>query len=120
MVGVGHDLGLCPVGMAGVRILGQLSGDGSRVICCGMKGCRVLVPLIDFEAICVGDAVGFSPMLVVFCMLAGFVRSGSVWILSMIVARTMIMRIRMRMIMMVEETLWERRDRLGEKTINGT
>jgi hypothetical protein len=70
----------------------------------------VLVPLIDFEAICGGDAVRFSSTLVVFCMLAGFVRSGSVWILSMIVARTMIMRIRMRMIMimimMVEETPW--------------
>jgi hypothetical protein len=66
----------------------------------------VLVPLIDFEAICGGGAVGFSSTLVLFCRLAGFVRSGSVWILSMIVVSTMIMRIRMRMIMMVEETLW--------------
>jgi hypothetical protein len=80
----------------------------------------VLVPLFDFEAIYGGDAVGFSPTLMVFCMLAGFVRSGSVWVLSMIVARTMIMRMRMRMIMMVEETLWERRDCLGRKAINGT
>jgi hypothetical protein len=86
------------------------------VVCCGMKGYRVLVPLIDFEAICGRDAVGFSPTLVVFCMLAGFVRSGSVWILSMIVARTMITRMRMRMLMMVEETLWERRGCLGEKS----
>jgi len=37
-----------------------LGGGGSRMVCCGMIGCCVVVPFAGFEAICGGDVVRIS------------------------------------------------------------
>jgi hypothetical protein len=115
----GVSLGSVPLGDGESSDFGSASrGEGSRVVCCGVRGYCVLVSLVDFDAICGGYVVEVSPTLVVFCILAGFVRSGFVSDLVDDSAGIMIIRTRMRMTIMVREILWKGVIALGRKAIN--
>jgi hypothetical protein len=93
-------------------------GEGSRAVCCEMRGYCVLVPLVAFDAICGGDAVEVPPMLVLFCILAGLVRSSHVSDLLDDSAGVVIMKTRVRMVITVRETLWKGVVALKRKAIN--